>query len=69
MAWASYQVPPQGRGLMLLDLGDNFHTDEGIPLWEDGKEQAAEAVQFWSKQVDVQQTHSKGSEAVLQDQI
>ena len=55
---------------MLLDLGDSFHTDEGMPLWEDGKEQvAAEAVQFWSKQVIAQQTHSKGSEAVLQDQI
>ena len=55
---------------MLLDLGDNFHTDEGIPLGEDGKEHvAAEVVQFWSKQVDAQQTHSRGSEAVLQDQI
>lgn len=55
---------------MLLDLGDSFHTDEGIPLGEDGKEQvAAEVVQLWSKQVIGQQTHSKGSEAVLQDQI
>lgn len=56
--------------MMLLDLGDNFHIDEGIPLGEDGKEQvAAEVVQLWNKQVDAQQTHSKGSEAVLQDQI
>lgn len=50
-------------GELCTEITGQFGCGPGAPRrW-------SSALQPWSKQVDVQQTHSRGSEVVMQDQI